>query len=143
MAKRYDMEYGVNKFHSKEPQVVPVQSTQGAWVSFEDYAELQEEVEALKYWRKLALQFDGHRMNAMSMLKMVATGNFDMEEVRKFIAAAPVSGDKHLTEIRAQAGRAGYIKGANEWCEFPYENSPYVFNAADQYANRVREVKND
>lgn len=41
MVKRYDMEYGVNKFHSREPQVVPVQSAQGAWVSFEDYAVLE------------------------------------------------------------------------------------------------------
>lgn len=103
MVKRYDMEYGVNKFFSQEAQVIPVQSSEGTWVSFEDYAELQEEVEALKYWRKLALQFDGHRMNAMSMLKLVATGKFDMEEVRRFIAAAPVSGDEHLRQVRADA----------------------------------------
>lgn len=67
------------------------------------YEELLEEVEALKDWRLLALQFDGHRMQAMSMLKMVATGNFDMEEIRQFIAAAPVSGNEHLRKVRADA----------------------------------------
>lgn len=70
-----------------------------------------EDVEALKDWRRLALQFDGHRMQAMSMLKLVASGNFDIEEVKKFVAAAPISGDTHLREIRAESFAAGYHYG--------------------------------
>jgi len=109
----------------------------------EENAELQEEVEALKYWRKLALQFDGHRMNAMSMLKMVATGNFDLEEVRKFIAAAPVSGDKHLTEIRAQSLQdaihavANKYEGSdttNPWCI----GANHVLVLFAKYADSIR-----
>lgn len=64
---------------------------------------LAAQVENLKDWRRLALQFDGHRMQAMSMLKMVASGNFDLEDVRQFVAAAPVSGGEHLAQIRAEA----------------------------------------
>lgn len=71
------------------------------------YQDLTDEVEALKDWRRLAMQFDGHRMQAMSMLKMIATGNFDVEEVRQFIAAAPVSGNEHLKTLRVQAFLAG------------------------------------
>lgn len=48
MVKRYDMEYGVNKYFSREAQVQPVQSAQGAWVSFEDYAVLAAQVEELQ-----------------------------------------------------------------------------------------------
>lgn len=98
---------------------------------------LAEEVQALKDWRQLALQFDGHRMQAMSMLKMVATGNFDMEEVRQFIAAAPVSGDKHLAEIRAQAVIDAVVSH-----EVKYGNSQFGRHLRE-YADSIRrgEVK--
>lgn len=75
----------------------------GEFVPRSEYDALAAQVEALKDWRLLALKFDGHRMQAMSMLKMVATGDFDMEEVRQFIAAASVSGKEHLRELRAEA----------------------------------------
>ena len=131
MVKRYDMEYGVNKFYSREPQVIPVQSTQGAWVTFEDYAALAAQTEDLK------ARIGAFSINIERNEKMGASVK---EEIAKLFIDV---GENHLRQVRADAGRAGYIKGANEWCEFPYENSPYVFNAADQYANRVREVKND
>lgn len=48
MVKRYDMGYGVNKYFSREAQVQPVQSAQGAWVSFEDYAVLEHNFMLMK-----------------------------------------------------------------------------------------------
>jgi len=65
--------------------------------------ELVAQVEALKDWRKLALQFDGHRMQAMCMLKAVAAGSAAIYEVNEFIAKAPVSGTEHLNQIKAEA----------------------------------------
>lgn len=102
--------------------------------------ELADEVEALKDWRRLALQFDGHRMQAMSMLKMVASGKFDIEEVKKFIAAAPVCGDKHLRDARAEAGRAGYLQGIHDWqlAESEYEDFDTQSRSA-QYAKRLKD----
>lgn len=105
------------------------------------YEELQAQVEALKDWRRLALQFDGHRMQAMSTLKMVATGNFDMEEVRRFIAAAPVSGEQHLAEIRANAAIKGWW-ACWEWVDSDDRDKLTLIPAADKYADKIRqEVK--
>lgn len=112
---------------------------------------LAAQVGALKDWRLLALQFDGHRMQAMSTLKMVATGNFNMEEVRQFIAAAPVSGDKHLAEIRAQAAETA-IKAVLRLPTFTATHGSWLIKAiawdkvlpfANQYADSIRrgEVK--
>lgn len=84
-----------------------------AELAWRDYQidDLSEELKAQMDWRRLALQFDGHRMQAMSMLKMVATGQFDIEEVRQFIAAAPVSGNEHLRQIRAEGSIGGFVAG--------------------------------
>jgi len=99
-------------------------------------AELAEETETADNWRRLALQFDGHRMQAMSMLKMVASGQFDIEEVERFVAAAPVSGNEHLRQIQADAGRAGFIAG---YSSFALYDTPFHANKkADQYAERIR-----
>ena len=64
---------------------------------------LTAQVEALKDWRRLALQFDGHRMQAMCMLKSVAAGSAAIYEVNDFIAKAPVSGADHLNQIKVEA----------------------------------------
>lgn len=69
------------------------------------------QVEALEKWRKLALQFDGQRMQAMGLLKMIATGHFDMRVIRKFVADAPVSGDAYLAEIKADVVEKYYYMG--------------------------------
>jgi hypothetical protein len=74
-------------------------------------AALAWQVEALKDWRRLALQFDGHRMQAMCMLKAVAAGSAAIYEVNEFIAKAPVFGTEHLNQIKAEAGVAGLRHG--------------------------------
>ena len=105
---------------------------------------LAAQVEALEKWRRLALQFDGQRMQAMGLLKMIATGHFDMRVIQKFVADAPVSGDAYLAEIKAEAGRAGFISGAEMWCDCGVE-SQYKADCligieadADRYAIKIR-----
>lgn len=97
---------------------------------------LAAQVAALEKWRKLALQFDGQRMQAMGLLKMIATGHFDMRVIRKFVADAPVSGDAYLAEIKAEAGRAGFIACA-EWVGDSEYEIDKMLKAADQYAAKI------
>jgi hypothetical protein len=101
------------------------------------YEELQAQVEVLKDWRRLALQFDGQRMQAISLLKQIAANNFSHEEVKSFLAAAPVSGNAHLSEIKADAGRAGFVAGAMEWGGIGFAAT--VEANADEYAEKIKQ----
>lgn len=49
-------------------------------------------------WRDLALQFDGHRMEAISLLKMIINDASEDQylSVRNFLKAAPLSGEDVL-----------------------------------------------
>lgn len=102
MVTRYDMEYGVNKFHSREPQVVPVQSTQGEWVSFEDYAALAAQVEAL-------------RNGLIDARKWIDEKNHVCDKTKDFCdtltGVIEATTQQHLAELRVEAGRAGYVVG--------------------------------
>jgi len=103
-------------------------------------AELVAQVEALKDWRRLALQFDGHRMQAMCVLKAVAAGSAAIYEVNEFIAKAPVSGTDHLNQIKAEAGRAGFIAGYDScWFQHYGTRAPDHATAysADQYSASI------
>jgi len=55
-------------------------------------SDLQEEVAALEQWRALALQFDHHRMRALSMLKTLVADPSVENAVRAqaFLAEPPV-----------------------------------------------------
>ena len=60
---------------------------------------LVEEVEAAENWRRLALQFDGHRMQALGYLKALLKGEKDLETgARSFIASPPIPGEQVLAE---------------------------------------------
>ena len=121
MVTRYDMEYGVNKFHSREPQVVPVQSTQGEWVSFEDYAALASQVEAL---RKAIDESGAYKTNQMLSDALHQTPQ------------------QHLAEIKAQAGRDGFVAGSEQTAQFITGEIGYVLplleTRASQYAEQIR-----
>jgi hypothetical protein len=120
------------------------------------YEELQAQVEVLKDWRRLALQFDGQRMMAMSFLKGITEGNYDQKEIRAFLAEAPKSGNEHLRDIQADAGRAGYYNGFKDALVidpplppatgtyatvdvFQYRVEQASRYAASQYAERIRQ----
>lgn len=51
-------------------------------------------------WRDLALQFDGHRMQALSFLKQILNALPDTEfpEVREFMKSGPIAGEKILRQ---------------------------------------------
>lgn len=62
-------------------------------------AELAEEVEATDNWRRLALQFDGHRMQAIGHLKAMLTDPQGSEaNALAFIKAPPLHGDAVLAQ---------------------------------------------
>lgn len=53
-------------------------------------------------WRKLALQFDMHRIDALSVLRGVVAGTVSTEDVRAFLAAPPRA--SALTPAPTEAG---------------------------------------
>ena len=72
--------------------------------------ELAEETEAAENWRRLALQFDNHRMQAIGHLKAVTNpaAHFDKYKAAKaFLSAAPLDGEEVLAQrIAALATKA-------------------------------------
>ena len=73
-------------------------------------AELAEETEAAENWRRLALQFDNHRMQAIGHLKAVTNpaACFDKYKAAKaFLNAPPLGGEEVLAQrIAALAAQA-------------------------------------
>ena len=63
--------------------------------------ELAEETEAAENWRRLALQFDNHRMQAIGHLKAVTNPSacFDKYKAAKaFLSAPPLGGEEVLAQ---------------------------------------------
>ncbi len=65
----------------------------------------EEDESATKEWRRLALQFDGQRMQALSLLKaMLKDAQAFTPTVKEFLAAPPLSGEEVLADrIKAMA----------------------------------------
>ena len=77
-------------------------------------AELAEETEAAENWRRLALQFDNHRMQAIGHLKAVTNpaACFDKYKAAKaFLSAPPLGGEEVLAQriatLAAQNAKQG------------------------------------
>lgn len=71
---------------------------------------LVEETEATDTWRQLALQFDGHRMQALGYLKALLRGEKDLEiGARGFIASPPIPGERVLAERLAALAKASLL----------------------------------
>ena len=72
--------------------------------------ELAEETEAAENWRRLALQFDNHRMQAIGHLKAVTNpaACFDKYKAAKaFLSAPPLGGEEVLAQrLAALAAKA-------------------------------------
>ncbi len=59
----------------------------------------EQEEDAEAGWRRLALQFDGHRMQALWHLKkMLENPEAHREAAEKFLSAGPLSGEEVLAE---------------------------------------------
>lgn len=71
-----------------------------------------DEEDAADAWRRLALQFDGHRMQALAHLRaMLADPQAHAEQTTEFLSAPPLSGDQMLAErIRALSAQPGAQK---------------------------------
>jgi hypothetical protein len=63
---------------------------------------LLDECESGEQWRNLALQFDMHRMQAMALIRMVASGAASSSQCYEFAARAPIPGHE-ITERLAKA----------------------------------------
>ena len=79
--------------------------------------ELAEETEAAENWRRLALQFDNHRMQAIGHLKAVTNpaACFDKYKAAKaFLSAPPLGGEEVLAQRIATLAAQAKQGGAND-----------------------------
>jgi hypothetical protein len=60
----------------------------------------EAKLETENKWRDLALQFDGHRMQAISLLKMIVNDAPEKQftSVRNFLKCGPLSGEEVMNE---------------------------------------------
>lgn len=66
-------------------------------------AQLADETESASEWRRLALQFDGHRMQALSHLRLLTKHPGDhCAAAVNFLASPPLSGEQVLADRLAQ-----------------------------------------
>ena len=86
-------------------------------------AELAEETEAAENWRRLALQFDHHRLQALGHIKAVVNPGtvFDAYKAAKaFLKAPPLDGEEVLAQRIAElaatpaATRRAIVRAAEE-----------------------------
>lgn len=78
--------------------------------------ELAEETEAADNWRRLALQFDNHRMQALGHLKAVVNPGavFDAYKAAKaFLNAPPLDGEKVLAQRIAELAATPEVDAGN------------------------------
>jgi hypothetical protein len=74
------------------------------------------EAETEDSWRDLALQFDGHRIEALSMLRYVSEAANQYEamgrigEIKAFLAKPPLSGEAVLAARLAASPREGHVE---------------------------------
>lgn len=75
-------------------------------------------------WRKLALQFDGHRMQAIGMINhmLKELPEFAFPEVREFINQPPLPGEQVLADRISEIAsiREDSINSAHDWVQGPY-----------------------
>jgi hypothetical protein len=62
-------------------------------------------------WRRLALQFDGHRMEALWHLKALINDPSHAEKAKAFLAAGPISGEVVLANRLAEMAKQYAAEG--------------------------------
>lgn len=68
--------------------------------------QLVEDEATESQWRNLALQFDGHRMQAMALIKLVATGQATAADCATFAALPPIPAHQITVELATWEQRA-------------------------------------
>lgn len=75
-----------------------------------------EEVEALKHWRDLALQFDNHRMRALWHLKTLVSDGAHYDAAAAFLAEPPIPQSELQQRLTAADERVDALeKDAARW----------------------------
>lgn len=102
---------------------------------------LVEETEATDAWRQLALQFDGHRMQALGFLKALLRGEKDMETgARGFIASPPIPGEQVLAARLAAIALQPVPHG---WKLVPVEPTQEMLDAYVNQDGRFHSARSD
>lgn len=102
---------------------------------------LVEETEATDAWRQLALQFDGHRMQALGYLKALLRGDKDMETgARGFIASPPIPGQRVLAERLAAIA---WKPAPHGWKLVPVEPTREMMDAYVNQDGRFHSARSD
>lgn len=70
-----------------------------------------EEVEALKHWRDLALQFDNHRMSALWHLKTLVSDGAHYDAAAAFLAEPPIPQSELQQRLTAADERVDVLEG--------------------------------
>lgn len=89
-------------------------NTEGNWVAYEDFDRVTaerdaalEDVEALKHWRDLALQFDYHRMKALWHLKTLVSDGAHYDAAAAFLTEPPIP----ASELQQRLTAADVLEG--------------------------------
>ncbi|MFG5778247.1 hypothetical protein ACFIQF_14355 [Comamonas sp. J-3] len=91
-------------------------------------ASLEAELEHANQWRDLALQFDGHRMQALGHLKAMRKDPFKhCDAAGEFLAAPPLPGEAVLAERLAQLSQAQAVPDG--WKLVPVEPTEEMLQA--------------
>lgn len=149
MVKRYDMESYTKHFYEDSIEIYRMKERDcGEYVKFEDYAALAAQVEALRR------EFQ----DARKTLQIIASCGADstdseivdvvLDESRRWVSrydesVLKLTPQQHLAEVKAQAGRAGFIAGSEQTAQFITGEIGYVLPLlearASQYADKIRQ----
>ena len=81
-----------------------------------------EEVEALKHWRDLALQFDNHRMKALWHLKTLVSDGAHYDAAEAFLTEPPVPPSELQQRLTAADERADVLTTALAGMLFAFDD---------------------
>lgn len=105
--KRYDMsacpDHICRVFNMEE-------SEDGDFVEWETYEALQAELKHAKEWRDLAMQFDRHRMSAISLLRALLDGTATEQDCHEFLRAPPLSALEITERVETQQAECEKLK---------------------------------
>lgn len=100
------------------------------FVHIVDYKQLQAERDALAAQvEALKDAINKCTVDGVALLRL-------SPELKQVVAATP---QHHLREVRADAGRAGYLQGAKEWCPDEILPEDEILTSGNDYAESIRQ----
>jgi hypothetical protein len=134
----HDIAYTLNRTATPKQFADHLQREARAALASAPVAGEADDEEATDAWRRLALQFDGHRMQALGHLRaMLADPQAHAERAAEFLAAPPLSGEQVLAErIRALAAPQARPSDDELWDQTLAERDEY-HDIADKLADAI------